>query len=424
MLSGMNPVMRSQAVLASAHAGRLLVSLVTASVLGRSLAPADFAFVALLSSIYIVAVEVLDMGTTAVANREIAAQPAKERETLEALLALRRLVAVAAFAALLGLACSEYVVQRELRIVLAIAACGVFLLHLHAYQVVFQVRQAYGRVTALALASQIGFLLACAVMLKFSAAGAAIGLLVVAREAVQAIGARWMAVRMLGSRLRARWLDPRIGALLKAGWMIGAAGVCYKLAAYAGGFMLWQMSVPESLASFNAAQRLLVPMSDLAWLFVTPLIAAMSASVSRDAAAFRAQLGGYLKFMLGMSALVAIGGYFVAPFVLRLLYGETYASGPLSAVDIFRWLALGYFFALVTPLLVVAELARGNSKALLLSAAATLAINVSANTWVIPRYGAQGAAMTLAACEAFLFAVLLARCAARGDLGGIRRTRV
>ncbi|MEO5693086.1 MAG: oligosaccharide flippase family protein [Usitatibacter sp.] len=416
--------MRSQAVLAAAHAGRLLVSLVTASVLGRSLAPADFAFVALLSGIYIVAVEVLDMGTTAVANREIAAQPAKERETLEALLALRRLVAVAVFAALLGLACSEYVVERELRIVLAIAACGVFLLHLHAYQVVFQVRQAYGRVTALALSSQIGFLLACAVMLKFSAAGAAIGLLVVAREAVQAIGSRWIAVRMLGSRLRARWLDPRIGALLKAGWMIGAAGICYKVSAYAGGFMLWQMSAPESLASFNAAQRLLAPMTDLAWLFVTPLIAALSASLALDPPAFRAQLAGYLKFMLGMSALGAVAGYFLAPFVLRFLYGETYASGPLSAVDPLRWLLLAYLFAVVSPLLVVTELAHGNAKALLLAAAATLALNLSVNTWAIPRYGAEGAAVVLAGCEAFLFAVLLIRCAARGDLGRPRRARV
>src|SRR6476646_347960 len=75
---GMNPVMRSQAVLAAAHAGRLLVSFAIAAVLGRNLAPADFAFVALLTSIYIVAVEVLDMGTTAVANREIAAHPSTE----------------------------------------------------------------------------------------------------------------------------------------------------------------------------------------------------------------------------------------------------------------------------------------------------------------------------------------------------------
>ena len=144
-LGHMNPVMRSQALLAAAHAGRLLLSLVTAGVLGRNLAPGDFGFVALLSSVYVVAVEVLDMGTTAVATREIAAQPAKERETLEALLALRRLVSTAAFAALLGLACSDYVAQREQRGVLAFAACGVFLLHLHSYQLVFQVRQAYGR---------------------------------------------------------------------------------------------------------------------------------------------------------------------------------------------------------------------------------------------------------------------------------------
>jgi O-antigen/teichoic acid export membrane protein len=423
MLYAMNAVMRSQAVLAAAHAGRLLVSLATASVLGRNLAPADFGFVALLTSIYVVAVEVLDMGTTAVANREIAAEPARERGTLEALLALRRLVSVAALAVVLALACSGYVADRGQRGVLVLAACGVFLLHLHAYQVVFQVRQAYGRVTVLALSSQVGFLVACAAMLAVSASGAAIGLLVAAREAVQAIGTRIMAVRLLGSRLRARFLDPRIAPLLKAGWMIGAAGVCYKLSAYAGGFMLWQISAPEALASFNAAQRLLTPMSDLAWLFVTPLIAAMSAALAQDPAAFRAQLAGYLKFLLGLAAIAGIAGYFLAPLVLRILYGETYTSGPLSAVGIFRTLLAGYCLALVTPLLVVGELARGHAKALLLAAAATLALNVAANWFAIPARGPEGSAWVLASSEAFLFLVLLVRCLARGDLAfsGTRR---
>src|SRR5688572_24253117 len=139
----MNAVTRSQALLVSAHAARLALSIVIASLLGRGLSAADFGFVALLSSLYIVAVEILDMGTTAAATREIAARPARERETLSALLALRRLMAAAALAAILLLACSDYVPRPDQRIVLVAAAAGVFLLHLHAYQLVFQLRQAY-----------------------------------------------------------------------------------------------------------------------------------------------------------------------------------------------------------------------------------------------------------------------------------------
>jgi O-antigen/teichoic acid export membrane protein len=409
MLSGMNAVRRSQAVLASAHAGRLLLSLAIASLLGRNLPPADFAFVALVSTLYVVAVEFLDMGTTAVANREIAAHPEREREMLAALLALRRLLGVAAFAMVLALACSDYVVQDDQRLALVVAACGIFLLHFHAYQIAFQVRQAYGAVTSLAVSSQLGFLIACAAVLPWKAGGAAIALLVVAREAVLALGIRVMAARTLGHRLRAHWLQPGAAALLKAGWMIGVAGLAYKLTTYSGVFILWESPAPVALASFNAAQRLLVPMADLAWMFVTPLIAAMSAAAARDPREFRLLLEGHLKFLLGVSSMVAVTGYFVAPFVLRLLYGEMYVAGPASAVEPFRWLAFGYLFAMVSPVLIVGEIVRGNARALMFITTVCLALNLAGNAWAIPRYGAQGAAMVLCLSEALVFLVLFAR---------------
>src|SRR5712672_2931332 len=81
----MNAVLKSQAVLMSAHAGRLALSVGTVSLLGRNLEPSAFGFVALVSSVYLVAVEVLDLGTTAVAIREVAARPAEERDVLTAL---------------------------------------------------------------------------------------------------------------------------------------------------------------------------------------------------------------------------------------------------------------------------------------------------------------------------------------------------
>ena len=412
----MNAVMKSQAVLVSAHAARLGLSVAIASLLGRNLAPADFGFVALVSSIFIVAGEILDMGTTAVATRAIGAQPAHERDTLASLLALRRLISLVVIAAVLGLACSDYVALDGHRIVLAVTACALSLLYLNAYQLAFQVRQAYGQATALALAAQLGFLLASAAALRLRAGGAVIGLLVVAREIAQVLANRRVAVRMLGYRVRAPWRQPGMRTLLKAGWMIGAAGLSYKLATYAGGFLLWKMSAPEALGSFSAAQQLLVPLAGVAWLFVTPLIAAMSAALAHDAAAFRVQLEGYVTLLLTISALIGAAGYFFAPYFLRLLYGELYASGPWSAVGAFRWLALGYLFALVSPALVVGEMVKGNALALLFTATACLGINLLANVLAIPTYGAEGAAMALCASEAFMFVVLFARSAAGRDV--------
>jgi O-antigen/teichoic acid export membrane protein len=243
-----------------------------------------------------------------------------------------------------------------------------------------------------------------------------IALLVVARESIQAFATRALGVRILGSRLRARLDDPGIAPLFRAGWMIGVAGLAYKLCANAPSFILWEAATPEALASFNAAQRLLAPLGDAAWLFATPLIAAMSRSAAHDAPAVGIQLDGYLKLLMGMSAVVAVAGYFVAPFVLRLLYGELYATGPLSSVASFRWLALGYLFAVVSPVLVVGEMVRGHARALLFAALACLAVNLGANALAIPRHGAQGAAMVFAGTETIFFAVLVARGVARGDV--------
>lgn len=414
--SGMNAVVKSQAVLVSAHAGRLAISLAVASLLGRGLAPADFGFVMLVSTIYVVALEVLDMGTTAVATREIAAHPGIEREILTRLIALRRMTASGLLLAVLAVAWASDAVRDDQRAALTAVGVGVFMLHLYAYQLAFQLRQAYERVTALALACQIGFLAACAVAVFLHADGAVIALLVVARELVFVLGSRRMAARVLGYRLRASWLHPGMGELLRAAWMIGAAGVCYKVSAYAGVFILWQLPAPQALATFTAAQRLLVPMSDMAWLVAAPLIAAMGGSFARDKGHFRTQLEGHVLFLLSMSSLVAVATWFVAPLALRIVYGETYASGSASAVSTLRWLALGYLFALVSPVLVVGEMIQGNARALLFAALGALAASIAANAWATPRHGANGAAMALVASEALFFAVLAVRCVARHEV--------
>jgi O-antigen/teichoic acid export membrane protein len=410
-----NRVSKSQAILVSAHAFRLLLFVATASVLGRKLAPEDFGFVALVSSICFVAVELLDMGTTAAATRRIVAAPARESETLSALLALRRLIAAILFVAVLALALSPYLEQDRQRVVLVAAACGILFLHLNAYYLVFQIRQAYGPAIALGLSAHVAFLFCSAVALMFHAGGVAIGVLVVARETAQVLAGRWVALRMLGDRPRTQWLHAGMWPLLKESWMIGVAGVSYKLSIYSGGFILWQLATPEDVASFNAAQRLLAPVAEMAWWFVIPLIAAMSVAIARSATAFRTQLEGYAKLLLGMSSQLAVAGYFVAPFVLLQLYGETYASGRLSAVDVLRWLAFGHLFALVTPVLVVGEIARGNARAMIATGLACLVLNLTGNFLAIPAYGATGAAVVLFASEAFVFVVLFIRCAARGD---------
>ena len=404
----MGAVAKGQAILVVGHACKLAMSLAVASLLARNLVPADFAFVALVTTIFIVGGEVLDMGTMAISVRDVAAGRIEERAALGKLISARRGIGLGAALAVALLAQSGYVHDPDQRVVMLVVACGVFLLHLHAYQLVFQVRQAFGRLTALGLASQAAFLVASAVAVGARAGGAILGLFVVMREAFMIAGSRRMALGLMGERVHARWNEPGVKALLQAGWMVGLAGAAYKLAAYVGVFILWNAE-PSQLASFSAAQRLLAPLGDMAWLFVTPLIAAMSTTASQGLEPFRLQLERCFKFLLAAAALVALSGYFLAPLLLRIIYGETYASGPLSAVGPVRWLAFGYLFAIASPVLVVAEIVHEKTRTLLVVALACLAVNLAVNAWAIPLYGAEGPAMAFVAAEAFVLAVFLAR---------------
>ena len=409
-------VARSQGLLAFGHVGRLLMFVVVAGLLGRLLAPVDFAFVSLVSSLYIVAMAVLDMGSFAVATRQITAQPGTELTSLRSLLALRRWLALVMLGLLSGLAMLAPVQSGAQTLVLLAAAGGIFLMHLHGFQLVLQLRQCYGRPMLLGLAAQLAFLLGSGVALKMQASGAVIAAMVVLREAVTAVGSRWLALGLLGVRLRVSWFDPGMLPLLRRGWMIGVAGVSYKLAVYSGIFGLYQPDSAEALARFSAAHRLLMPMVDLAWLVAGPLFASIGLAAAHSAQAFRDQLAGHVTFALGLASLLAVAAFFVAPWVIRLLYGDVYSTGADSAIMAFRWLAFGGLFAWVTPVLIVAEITLGHERPLLLLGLSCLLLAVLGNAWAIPRMGAMGASLVLCLCEVFVFCALLARLMARREI--------
>jgi O-antigen/teichoic acid export membrane protein len=151
-------------------------------------------------------------------------------------------------------------------------------------------------------------------------------------------------------------------------------------------------------------------------MFVTPMIAAMSFSAVNDHALFRRQMTAYFKLLLGAAAIIAASGLLLAPVIMALLYGERYSAGALSSVAVFRWLTLGFSCAIVTPILVVAELTRRREGNLLWISAAALAINVVANLWAVPRLGAEGGAIATCCSEGAALIGLAALFVARRDV--------
>jgi O-antigen/teichoic acid export membrane protein len=404
---------RSQSVLVGAQFARLVLFLATITVLGRSLTAADFGFVALVAAVFAITHELLELGTTAVVTRQIAQQPATERALLRTLLSWRRLMALA-LAGLLLLA-AHVADTKGHRIGLVAAALVLPLLCLTAYHPALQVRQRLGGAVAVALLAQTGFLLAALALVAGAFGslpdalgyGALVALLMAVREAAQALGTRGLGLRVLGGRLRAAWRDPAISTLLRRAGAFGLAGVCYKLASLSTVFLVWAWSTPDALGQFSAGHRLLMPFSDLAWAFATPLIASMSMAAATRPWALQMQLRVQLQLMLALSGMVAVGAWLVAAPVLDLLYGPVYSGVGNPAVAALQWLGLAAGLALLTPLLAVTCLAQSRDRLLLVAAAAGLLTTVAGSLALVPAWGPLGAAVALCAGELVVLLGLL-----------------
>ena len=396
---------RSQRYLLLAQLARLALFLAATHYLGTRLTPAEFGFFALVSGLFAVAVEVLDAGTSATVARQIAQDPATERAQLAILLGWRRWVALGVASVCLASAALVAAPDWQ-RWVLVVAAGGLYLLHLNAYQLVFQVRQRFGRPLLLGVLLQALFLLACIAALRTLGA-VLVPLLVVAREAAQVLGTRVLALRELGPPLRAVSSRRDFQTLWRVTWQFGLCALLYKLIFHAGSFSLYWQAPPEALGSYSAALRIFLPVLEVSWLLVTPLIISMSAAGAAD---LQRQLGAALSLHLGAAVLFCVSGLALAPVLLELLYGERYSAGALSAVIPFRWLCVTFASAMVTPVLVVAALATRREAELLGTSLAALALNLALNLWAVPAWGASGAAIACCVTEVFIMGALLLRC--------------
>lgn len=421
-----DPVARSQAILLSGQVGRLLLFVLTITLLGRRLSPSEFGFVALISTFFLVGQEILDMGTTSVTTRQVAQDPHGENTALACLLAWRRWLGLALglFALALLPVMEKQIGGAGQQVVFLVAALALPWLHLKAYYVVFQARQHFEPAVAVGLVGQAAFIGGTLAVLHFwpehglasMSPGQAVALLVVVREILVLVASRSAAIHLLGERIHAAWLDPGIGALVRRAGAFGFAGLCYKLSALGGTFFVWATSSPEVLGQFNAVQRLLGPVSEASWMFATPLLASLSVLVRNDAAAMRGCLRGQTQLLLSISAMVIVAAPYVAQPLLHLLYGSTYDRGALSAVPVLVWSSAAAACVLLTPVLTVAALAQGRERELLAVSLGGLGVSIIANARWVPIDGALGAARALCASEAIILAALAMSTVRRGDL--------
>lgn len=395
-------VTASQGILLGAFVVRMGLALGITTLLGRSLSPAHFGFYALVATFFFLAHVLLDLGTGSVAVREIAKEPVRERPVLEGLVGWRRLVGLVLGAAVCGYACTEPDLGRR---AVLFGVGGLFMLMAPgALSVVFHIRQAQRGPALVGIFTQALVLGGVALFGVLGMPGASFAWLILMREGLNVALVSRLAVRALGYTprpgLRDRGLRPFLAMALVQGLAVLAQTAYFHVDVLIVRALRGEAELGAYAAAFRPVNILLM----LPSLLLTPVLPVLARRVGEGPDAFARDVRGATVLFGGIGAAAAALGAVLAPDLLTVLYGDTYAAGDLSAVDALRWMCAALFVVFLGAPVVVGLLAAGRERDLLRVSLWGLAVNVVANAILVPRFGFTAAALTTLLTEGVVVA--------------------
>lgn len=384
-------------MLLAAFAFSACVSLALTVLLGASLAPADFGFFALLAVVVTLGREVIDLGTTSAAAREIAREPASERALLEGLALWRRLAGVVLGLCVLQLA---FVFDEPARRLVLIAGAALMLtMGPTAFIPAFLVRHAMLLPAVMTIVNQALLLAVCILLVTRGVEGAIFGGLIVAREAIWIVAIAVLGRVMLGYHLAPTRLALELRRFFRAVAVYALVVLCHRMYLHVDVLIVLFVRGEDELGAYAAAFRVLAPAFILPGVALAPLIPLLTRSAASGSGRYQSQLRQTLRLALAVGALGTALGLTLAPDIVAALYQGRYAQAPLDIVPAVRWLSASLVPVYVTAAASIALLAAGRERALLGVVGAGLALNLVANLLLVPRWGFQAAAVTTALTE-------------------------
>lgn len=384
--------------------------------LGRFLDADAFGFYTFTATLLLLGHVLMDLGTGAVAAREIARDRDRERTILEGVLGWRRLTGGVAAAIVIVLALLEPDGVR--RCVLIVAALVLYVLAAGVFSVVLQVRQAQGMMQALGVSAQTLVLIGCFALNALGVPGALFAGLLCVRELTNVIGTTLLARRRLGYRPRPALRNRGLPVFLRSALVQGLAVIIQTTYFHVDVLLVRFLRGEAELGAYAAAFRPINPLLLLPGALMAPVLPVLAASAAQEGDGFRTKVVHAGTVMLGLGALGAVAGVLATPELLTLLYGGSYVGGALDAVPSFAWLCGAFLCVFATAPLGTALLAGGQERALLKVAVAGLVLNVAGNLVLLPTMGFEGAALTTAATEGLVLvataAIVLRRVGTRG----------
>ncbi|MEO5617730.1 MAG: flippase [Candidatus Eisenbacteria bacterium] len=377
---------------------RMVVSLVVSVWVARYLGPEAFgrfnfaiAFVVLFAPLGV-------FGLERIAVRELVRSPGESGVILGSAFALR--LAGGGLGALLAIGTMALLRRGdgEMLAMVAILSGGMLV---QAFDVVDHWNQSRLQARASVLAMSAGFLAAAALRL----------VLILNHAPLIAFAWAWAAELVLGSlglalshRLREgartawRASGPRITSLARDGWLLLLSSVMVSVYTRVDQVMLGLMSNPAELGAYAVAVKLVEVWYFLPAAIVTSVFPSIVESRRLGDDVFYDRLQRLYNLMAAISFAVAIPVTFLAPWVVRFLFGEEYArAAPMLTVLVWSLpftslgLARGAFLSTMNW-----------NGAYLMTVAAGCVANVGLNLLLIPRFGGMGA--VIASCLAYWMA--------------------
>lgn len=345
---------------------------------------------AFLIAFIVTAVTLADFGTTASFTRGIAQE--RDRDAagyLGNFLVIRAVLAVAILAVGVSVA---MVIKPELRHPLLIACAVVPLAAARFFEPVYQVygRARYAIHTSLVLgASRLALAAVLLLGLHVGLTGYMYGYL--AAQLIYTVFALGLVFHLVRPRFEIRRERLRSIAVLAA--PIGVAEIFNALYARADVIMLSYLRSAHEVGIYNAAFALLDLAVVVAVTVTMPLVPLLTKKLLEDREATRAGCARIMEIAVIACAPGPILLAFVAEPLMVTIYGPEFAgSAPLLVI--FGWLFLLTLCFMIGSAI---NLATGNVGHGYWSSAATAALNIALNFYLIPAYGAVGAAWATAA---------------------------
>ena len=194
--------------------------------------------------------------------------------------------------------------------------------------------------------------------------------------------------------------------LIKESWPLILAGLSVMFYMKIDIVMLGKMSGDRETGLYSAASRL-----SEGFYFIPVIVASslMPMLLRARAQGTPQYMQGLLKLyvlMVRLSLLIAIPFTILAPLLIEIIFGNDYASSA-AILRVHIWTALAVFLGVASSLYLNAE---GQQKISLYRSLAGLVTNIGLNIFLIPTYGAMGAAVaTLISYFVATFSMIVTR---------------